>query len=50
MKGAIEMRDLRGMTLEVTITREFKIRQSIALALIRLAARVLRCGVEVKRG
>jgi hypothetical protein len=46
---AIKVADMRGMTMEVEIstTRGFAIRKAIALFLIRLAARVMRCGIDV---
>lgn len=45
------VRDLHGATLEieVVVAREFRVRMWIALRLIALAARVLRCGIEVKQ-
>jgi len=36
----------KTVTLSVVITNEFRIRMRIAAALIRLAARVLGCGIE----
>jgi hypothetical protein len=46
----VEMADLRGMTLEVEIvtTKGFWVRKAIGLFLIRLACRVMRCGVDIK--
>lgn len=50
MPSRIEMADLSGATLEIEIvvTRGFKVRRAVALLLVRLAAKVLRCGLVVK--
>ena len=48
-KATWEVTDCSGSTMHLTvrITRRLKVRMWIACRLIRLAARVLRCGLDV---
>ena len=41
------MADLSGTTLEITVTRGFHWRVTIAMWLVRLAGRVMRCNVRI---
>ena len=43
-----DLRSLEGNAiLTLTITKEFKIRMFIAIQLIKLAALILNCGIEI---
>ena len=44
----LKIRDLSFMTINVEVTRGFRIRMAAAVWLIKLAARVGRCGIEIK--
>lgn len=50
MKGEVKLRKLENTTVVVTVSRELKVRMFIAVLLIKVASRIMGCGVEVKDG
>lgn len=46
---SLKLRDLDALVITVTITRELRLRLRIGMWLMRLAAKVMGCGFEVKQ-